>query len=141
MAFRDPFFQRVEARSLDERAYARGWIANRDGVYDDARRGYGGQSRTAARLFDLLSFREVDRIGWVSSFQSDRRGSGASALQRLLYRFDEAAVEVTGLIVFPDDDIFVPRLVSYYGRFGFEPIDLEEQYGSSDYPILVRQFS
>ena len=113
-------------------------MANRDGVYFDARRGYGGQSRTAERLLDTRPFQDVMFIGWVTSLQSSRHGAGALALRRILERFDEAGVKMTGLIVLPDDDVFVPRLMNYYGRFGFEPVQLEEPYGGSAYPIMAR---
>lgn len=133
-------FVRIETFSPDDQAVARGWIADRHGVEFDAGRGYGGQSRTARRLLDQPSMRNVEHIAWVTSLQSKRRGSGAAALRKILDRFDEAGAEVTGLIVLPDDDAFVPRLVWYYRRFGFgfEPADPHESYAATDFPIMLR---
>lgn len=114
-------------------AYARGWIADPEGVRHDARRGFGGQSKTAERLLQVPAFAHIERIGWVTSLKATRRGAGAAALRSLLERFDDTRVDITGLIALPDDDIYLSRLIDYYQRFGFRIVA-----DADNYPVMVR---
>ena len=126
-------FERV---SIDHPgAHARGFVADPEGVFQEARRGFGGQARTVDRLLQERAFAHVERVGWVTSLQATRRGAGAPALQSLLDRFSDADVDFVGLIAMPDDDSYLPRLIDYYRRFGFEVVAHANDYG---YPIMVR---
>ena len=115
-------------------AYARGWIADREGIFHDSRRGYGGQARTVDRLFaeGLPALAGVDRLGWVTSLKASRRGTGSLALQSLIERFAAEHVDAIGLIALPDDDAFLERLINYYRRHGFEII---ADYDA--YPVML----
>lgn len=90
-------------------AYARGWIADRDGIYEDSRRGYGGQARTVDRLLNegLPALADVERLGWITTLKATRRGAGALALQTIIERFVNEDVDAIGLIALPDDDAFL----------------------------------
>lgn len=114
-------------------AYARGWIADPEGVSHEARRGFGGQARTADRILQERAFARVERIGWVANLKATRRGAGALALQSLLDRFFVAEANLVGLIELPDDDSYLPRLIDYYRRFGFEVVADHD-----DYPVMAR---
>ena len=114
-------------------AYARGWVADREGVHHEARRGFGGQARTTTRLLQEPAFAHVERVGWVANLKATRRGTGALVLQTLLDRFFDADVDFVGPIALPDDDRYLPRLIDYYRRFGFEIVA-----DADSYPVMVR---
>ena len=126
-------FRRLEAEVPGARA--QGWIADREGVFHEARRGFGGQARTVDRLINDPTFRNAERIGWITAVKSRGDGAGALVIRKLLEQLDDAGADVVGLIVLPDDDAYVPRLLSYYRRFEFEPI----ADGADDYPIMARR--
>ena len=53
----------------------------------------------------------------------------------------EAGADVVGLLVMPDDDAFIARLMRHYGRFGFRPLEDVAEEPNEDaeksYPIMV----
>ena len=109
-------------------AVARGWVADRDGIYDDARRGFGGQSRTAERVFEARAFDRCRIFGWVTGVRSFTAGASRPAINALLAAMERAGACAIGLLVLPDDDAFVDRLTRHYARSDFELFD-EEPYG------------
>ena len=124
-------------------ANAKGWIADRDGIFQDSRRGFGGQSRTAAVVFDDAVFDRCALFGWVTSVRSFIPGGSQPVLSALLHQMQDAGVDVVGLLVLPDDEAFIPRLIQYYGRFGFVLLDdfaadAVSREIHNGYPIMVR---
>ena len=127
------FFERVHIEVPG--AHVKGWVADREGVFHEAYRGYGGQAYTAHRVLESRRFSNVERMAWITTVRSVQRGAGAAALHAMLEKFDRAGVEVVGLIVVPDDDAYLERLVDYYRRFGFEELP-GGAFGPD--PVMVR---
>ena len=127
-------FRRVDV--VHPYAKAVGWIATREGIEDDAQRGFGGQSRTARRVFDARPFDRCRIFGWVTYVRSTRPGGSRPVIEALLEKMVDADVDVVGLLVLPDDDAFIPRLMRYYATFGFVPFD-DEPYGETAYPVML----
>lgn len=109
----------IEHRS----AIAKGWIADREGIRHDSNRGFGGQSRTALKVFRDRLFHRCELFGWVTNVRSFSPGASGPVLSELLRQMEEASVDAVGLLVLPDDEAFIPRLITHYGRFGFVPLD------------------
>ena len=127
------FFERVSVEIPG--AHVKGWVADREGVFHEAHRGFGGQARVADRVLESRGFRNVERVAWIATVRSVRRGAGAAALWTMLERFDRAGVDIVGLIVVPDDEAYLERLIDYYGRFGFE--ELSGAFGPD--PVMIRR--
>ena len=116
-------------------AHANAWLADRDGIFEDSRRGFGGQSRTALNVFDADHFNRCQTFGWITSVRSEVRGAARPVLEEMITKLDERGADVVGLMVLPDDDRFIERLTRYYGTFGFEVEgDEGDEYG---YPVMV----
>ena len=123
-------FDRLEAWT--PHAYARGWVADRAGIFDDSRRGYGGQSRTAVDVFEHRMFDQCDTFGWITAVRSSRSGSSRAVILELLDKMADRGAQAVGLMVVPDEDEFIERLTRYYERLGFRII------GEAAYPIMTR---
>ena len=132
MLFKRIAIERPEACTHGWIACAHGWIGDREGVYSESR--CGGQACTVSRLFSEghPALADVERIGWISHLKSRQRGAGGLALQSIIYRFIAEDVDAIGLIALPDDEAFLPRLINYYRRHGFEII---ADYDA--YPVML----
>ena len=124
-------FERMEV--VHPAARVAGWLADRDGIHEDSRRGFGGQSRTALALFDEDAFARCRLFGWISSVRAKGGGASRAAIEELIEAMARRGADVVGLMVVPDDDAYVERLASYYERLGFRTVGSARGW----YPVMV----